>query len=92
MSATRYAGFLSWRDTRRAAAALETAWRESGRRLRDVAAALGWSEGKVSAAVHAVARMTPADARALADELGADLGGLGLAGPDEPELANGNTE
>ena len=92
MSATRYPGYLTWPDTRRAAAVLKAAHEASGRQQRDVAAELGWSPAKVAQAENAIARMTPADALALAAVLGADLSGLGLAGLSGLELTDGKTE
>jgi len=80
VSATRYAGHLTWAQTRRAAAVLRAAQQAPGRRREDVAAELGWSTSKVHMAVNAITRMTPADALALAAALGADPAGLGLPG------------
>ncbi len=89
MSATWHASYLSWADTRRAAAVLKAARVAAGTGQQDVADRLGWSQGKVSCLERAVTRLTLADARALAKVLGADLSGLGLAALGEP-LADGN--
>jgi len=91
VSATRYPGHLSWADTRRAAAVLKAAHEASTRSQRDIAAELGWSPAKVAQAENAIARMTPADALALARAVGADLSGLGLAALENPE-ADGNED
>ena len=78
MSASRYAERLSWADTRRAAAVLKAAYSAGGRRQQDVAAALGWSPGKLQTSVRATVRMLPEDALALAAALGVDPAELGL--------------
>lgn len=78
MSETRYAGYLSWAATRRAAPVLRAARMASGKRQADVAAELGWSVNKLYMAELAVIRMTPAGALMFAEAVGLDPSDLGL--------------
>jgi transcriptional regulator with XRE-family HTH domain len=92
VSATWHASYLSWADTRRAAAVLRAAREAAGAGQRDVADQMGWSQGKVSCLERAVTRMTPEDALAIAGVLGADLSGLGVASLEKPEADGATNE
>lgn len=93
MSDPRGEGHLSWEDTRKAARALKAARlaQEKARRSQaDTGARLGWSTGKVQSAENALTRLTPADALAFAEAVGADLAGLGIDGLTQEAEGAGN--